>query len=302
MRAVTFSRPASLGVLAITIFAAAGLCSAASASASVETYVGCASQASTQPAHVCHRGSRPGAFFRSSTDTEYDVCVTFPSKKKLCAEHQAAEAGTLYVNEITSGELGAYSVVWTASEGGEELGSWEFRMTGGATALTPATASAAFRALILEESPDAVFPRKEGKVCPGVYGGGKVSFCYAEYRTGRTWHLDGASAQLENGAVRVKPGTHAQWRRRWRRCRLRHGTPGRLVSNNGCGRGTINDDAYLVEVELIGNIRIGKPLQPIGWQFTYSEGFGAIGIFHGRRSGRTLIFTNAVGDSFKYTP
>jgi hypothetical protein len=78
--------------------------------------------------------------------------------------------------------------------------------------------------------------------------------------------------------------------------------PGRLTSNNGCGRGTIEDDAYLIAVEF-GPQFFGRHRAPtLGWQFTQSAGFNSIGAFRGHKSGSTFVFRNAVGDSFKYTP
>ncbi len=293
-----------LFLLAVVAVATVGLCSTATASASVEAYVGCSHDASAQPAHSCHKGASLGAFFRSSTDTEYDICLVMPAPaKSVCAENQVAAANTLYLNPITLSALGDYSVVWKASEDGTELASWHFKLVA-ATALTPAAASAAFRALISRRSPRAVFPGKEGKVCPKVYKGseGKISFCFAEYRIGRTWHLEGASASLEAGEIRFRRGSHGRWRRKWRRCRLPRRVPGKLFANNGCGKGTIENDAYFVEAELLGNIRSGHPLRPIGWQFTFSAGFGSIGIYHGRRKGSGYVFTNGVGDSFRYVP
>lgn len=43
------------------------------------------------PSHVCQIGDFPGAYFESDEDTEYDVCVEFPTGEELCAEEQFAE-------------------------------------------------------------------------------------------------------------------------------------------------------------------------------------------------------------------
>jgi hypothetical protein len=299
MRAVTRLAASLLAAVALLCGAAA-----ASASASVDAFVGCSTEATAKPAHVCRRGAEVGAFFTSTTGVHYDVCLTTPEGKTFCARDQQARANTKYVNQITTAHLGEYGVVWTASEGGEELASWSFRLEQGAS-LTPASASAGFKDLISEEEPGAVFPPAAGKPCPVVYrrGAGESSAtCFAEFRVGRTWHLDSAAAKIEGGELRFLYRRHTQWRRKWRRCPLHHGTPGKLVANNGCGKGTINDDAYLVEAELVSNIREGHPLRPLAWQFTFSEGFNGIGVYHGRHRGRSYVFTNRVGDSFRYTP
>lgn len=97
-----------------------------SANAAVSTYVGCGISQTSAPSHVCHLGDSPGAFFEADVDTEYDVCVEFPSGNELCAEEQFAEAGTLYVNQITSELEGNHFVSWYVE--GSEVGSWLFRM------------------------------------------------------------------------------------------------------------------------------------------------------------------------------
>lgn len=297
-------RPSPLALALVALLAALLGATAAAASASVDAYVGCSIEAGAKPAQECHEGARVGAFLTSSEKLEYDVCMTTPEGKSYCARNQRAAAQTTYVNPITTARLGAYEVVWTASADGSELARWSFTLTKGAGSLTPAGASAAFKALLAGEKPDAFFPAAEGKVCPRVYSSsaGRRSVCFAEFRTGKNWHLEGASATIEGGEIRFHYRTHASWKRKWKPCRLPRSVPGALLSNNGCGRGTINDDAYLVQVELLGNIRSGHPLRPLGWQFTFSEGFEPIGIFRGRRHGGSYAFTNAVGDSFRYTP
>lgn len=60
----------------------------------------------------CPHRSKIGAFFRSSVAVTYTVCVTFPTGKRLCVEHQPAEAGVLYANSVTSSVVGRHKVVW----------------------------------------------------------------------------------------------------------------------------------------------------------------------------------------------
>lgn len=95
--------------------------------AEFKTYVGCDDFAqSPVPSHVCLLGEFPGAFFESSADAEYEVCVEFPNQEFICAEEQEAEEGVLYVNSITTDQPGIHFVSWYV--GDTEVGSWSFRM------------------------------------------------------------------------------------------------------------------------------------------------------------------------------
>ena len=114
-----------LGSLILVVIAMAALPSAAGA-VEVETYVGCGVTVSATPADVCTLGDTPGAFFEADEDVEYEVCVEFPSTNFLCAEEQFAEADVLYVNEITTDQLGDHFVWWFVE--GVEVGSWSFRI------------------------------------------------------------------------------------------------------------------------------------------------------------------------------
>jgi hypothetical protein len=68
-----------------------------------------------------------GAGFESTEEeVEYEVCATFPGGETLCAEEQLAEAGQLYVNEITTEELGNHLVTWYVE--GVEVAAWSFRI------------------------------------------------------------------------------------------------------------------------------------------------------------------------------
>lgn len=173
----------------------------------------------------------------------------------------------------------------------------------GAEALTPSSASAAFKTKILREAPEARFPSREGALCPETFEGseGLTSSCFAEFTTGATWNLSGAAATSEDGHVVFSFLSSAHWKRRWVRCRLAR-APGKLLSNHRCGYGQPETDAYFVWDELVPNIRFHHPLRSIGWQFTDSAGFTSLGIYRGAKNGRSYRFTNAVGDSFRYTP
>jgi hypothetical protein len=102
----------------------AGSAAAAPTTATLHLYVGCSAAASAEPAHGCTLGGQPGAFFESSAEVEYEVCVTFPSTNTLCPEEQVAKAGVLYVNPITTSQLGEHVVHWFV--GGSEVASWAF--------------------------------------------------------------------------------------------------------------------------------------------------------------------------------
>jgi len=102
---------------------------AAASAAAYKKYVGCGVSRNAKPAHVCPKGSKKGAFFKSfNGDVSYSVCVKFPSGKNLCAQAQEAEQGTLYVNKITSTIPGVHVVSWFVK--GKKVGSWRFRVTG----------------------------------------------------------------------------------------------------------------------------------------------------------------------------
>jgi hypothetical protein len=110
------------------ILAAAGVLSIPAAAGAVEyeTYVACSQSFSAVPATDCQLGDTPGAFFEADEETEYDVCVEFPSGQYLCALEQEAEAEVLYVNEITSGTAGHHYVDWWVGE--TLVGEWGFRL------------------------------------------------------------------------------------------------------------------------------------------------------------------------------
>ena len=102
---------------------------AAASAAAYKKYVGCGVSRNAKPAHVCPKGSKKGAFFKSfNGDVVYSVCVKFPSGKNLCAQAQEAEQGTLYVNKITSTIPGKHVVSWYVK--GKKVGSWWFKVTG----------------------------------------------------------------------------------------------------------------------------------------------------------------------------
>jgi len=88
-------------------------------------YVACGLSQTAKPAHVCQKGRKKGAFFRSNkADVFYSVCVKFPTKKNLCAPKQEAVQGTLYVNKITTNIPGKHKVTWFVK--GKRVGVFNF--------------------------------------------------------------------------------------------------------------------------------------------------------------------------------
>jgi hypothetical protein len=114
--------------LSLLLAAAASMLIPLSANAAeYEAFVGCDDLAENPiPAHVCQVGDFPGAYFESDVETEYEICVEFPSGEEFCLGEEFAEAGVLYVNSITSEAAGTYFVSWYVE--GAEVGSWSFRM------------------------------------------------------------------------------------------------------------------------------------------------------------------------------
>ncbi len=121
-----------LKALAAVLVATGLLASAVPASAGAAAYrhyVGCGISRNATPSHVCPKGSKKGAFFKSlNADVNYTVCVKFPSGKNLCAQAQKAEQGTLYVNKITSTIPGRHRVSWFVE--GKKVGTFVFRVKG----------------------------------------------------------------------------------------------------------------------------------------------------------------------------
>ena len=124
MRAV--KRLAALGLMA-ALFASAAPASAETAA--FRHYVACGLSQNAKPSHVCQKGRKKGAFFRSNrADVFYTVCVRFPTKKNLCAPKQKAVRGTLYVNKISSNIPGEHSVTWFVK--GKRVGLFDFLVPG----------------------------------------------------------------------------------------------------------------------------------------------------------------------------
>ena len=95
-------------------------------------YVACGTSGRAEPSHLCSvkRASdgNVGAFFRSyRADVNYLVCVRFPNGGvPRCARRQTAKKGTLYVNPITSNQIGLHAVTWFVK--GRRVGRVLFRL------------------------------------------------------------------------------------------------------------------------------------------------------------------------------
>ena len=112
----------AIGLLASAVPASAG-------AAAYQHYVACGISRNAKPAHKCPQGAKKGAFFVSKkADVNYTVCVRFPSGANKCAQAQKAEAGTLYVNKITSTIPGRHEVTWFVK--GKKVGTFVFKVLG----------------------------------------------------------------------------------------------------------------------------------------------------------------------------
>jgi hypothetical protein len=86
-------------------------------------YGGCGTDIDTPPAHLCHKGDRIGAFFRSNAaDVTYDVCVRHRRHGGGCAYGQAASKGVLYVSNLSVGVPEPTVISWKVNGG--EIGTW----------------------------------------------------------------------------------------------------------------------------------------------------------------------------------
>jgi hypothetical protein len=95
--------------------------------AEYDTFVGCDDLSENPvPSHACQLGDFPGAYFESDVDTEYEVCVEFPTEEVACTEEEPAEAGVLNVNSIFSDLAGEHFVFWFVE--GTAVGFWDFRL------------------------------------------------------------------------------------------------------------------------------------------------------------------------------
>lgn len=86
--------------------------------------VSCGLSADSPASHVCESDDQIGAFFESDEATGYEVCVEFPSGSLVCSPEQLAEANVLYVNQITTNQLGEHRAMLWIDE--ELVDLWDF--------------------------------------------------------------------------------------------------------------------------------------------------------------------------------
>jgi hypothetical protein len=112
---------------AIALGAAAPVAAAEPEAPAYEHYVACGHGRHAKPSHQCPRGSAEGAYFRARRGSvHYTVCVGFPADRTLCAKHQEADRGVLYVNAVTTPQLGLHRVTWFVK--GKRVGQYYFRI------------------------------------------------------------------------------------------------------------------------------------------------------------------------------
>jgi hypothetical protein len=172
--------------------------------------------------------------------------------------------------------------------------------------------SAALKAKIAEEFPGAEFPAKEGTVCsPDEHSpNGPPEYCFVEFTTGSTWNIAEAAMTIDlvgGTGVSTTIYSHTTWQRRWKRCSLRRGVPGKLFSNDDCGSGQPEQpraelDGDIVEFEALPRIERGRPLHWVSRGFIYSDAVSGLARYRVSRHKRAYVFTNAFGDAFRYQP
>lgn len=79
----------------------------------LSAYVACGLSKQAPPARECPHNSKVGAFLSANRDVSYTICVTFPMRKRLCAQAQEARAGVPDVIKVTTHVVGLHKVVWT---------------------------------------------------------------------------------------------------------------------------------------------------------------------------------------------
>ena len=289
----------ALCLLTLPLFAAAPV----RAAPSYVAYVGCSVSADAAPAHTCKLGDRLGAFFETTDhiEVQFQTCIGFSAQLPTCSKEQLATALTPMVFRFTPRLLGSYLVSWRVN--GHEVASWPVETVAERSILTPALASEAFKAKILADSPGALFPRVGGPLCPKAYPGhsGPRSVCFAEYRTGRLWHVFGDGASGKGDQIGLHFRAESRWFRKWVRCSLDQ-APGVLTSNNDCGYHQPQKRRRPASQSGTSNLDSDHPLRSVRWTFAGSTGFPSIGTYRTKKAGRSYIFTNAVGDSFRYRP
>ena len=104
---------------------------ASAPAANYSFYVGC--EYPPQPSHECPAPDKLAAinvvaFFEADEDTNYELCIEYPSTFFVCSGPFLAEADTPEYDGFAALEVGRYEAVWYFAGTEEEIGTWVFNM------------------------------------------------------------------------------------------------------------------------------------------------------------------------------
>jgi hypothetical protein len=99
-------------LVALTVIGLFVSLDASAAEVEYEAYVACGMGHTAPAATSCQEGDHVSAYLRASHETEYVLCVQFPSGELKCADPEVIPADTVYANRIFSTELGTDHVTW----------------------------------------------------------------------------------------------------------------------------------------------------------------------------------------------
>jgi hypothetical protein len=119
----------SVGLFILLALAATGAVTstrASAAEAGYQAYVACEMNATAPRATSCQLGDHLSAFFEATQETEYVICVRFPSGKTKCSGSEVVPPGALFANRIYSTELGTEHVTWLVDE--RVVAEWSVRV------------------------------------------------------------------------------------------------------------------------------------------------------------------------------
>ena len=89
---------------------------ASAAEGQYETYVACEMNHTAPKASSCQIGDHVSAFIQVGQETDYVICVQFPSGQDKCSDPKTIPAHVLYANRIYSTEPGTEHVTWLVDE------------------------------------------------------------------------------------------------------------------------------------------------------------------------------------------
>ena len=115
-------------LLVLSCAAAALSISAVASAADYRTFVACDGLAAEPVAsHVCEAGGSLGAFFETSEQKKYRLCLETPKEELLCQESRLADPGIRYVDALETTQLGYHAAYWFVGEA--LVGSFVFKMS-----------------------------------------------------------------------------------------------------------------------------------------------------------------------------